>query len=121
MCVCLESAWARGWHRERLWGNNRERPCVCFSQCASAEAARAFRWAHVQATELTLHFAMLQALYQSAVELADACEQKAKVAAQAQHYRLVGLKAAADAIGARVQQLDTTREGGSNVNPPSRG
>eukprot|EP00198_Chlamydomonas_reinhardtii_P001011 XP_001690346.1 predicted protein [Chlamydomonas reinhardtii] len=62
-----------------------------------------------------------KALYQSAVELADACEQKAKVAAQAQHYRLVGLKAAADAIGARVQQLDTTREGGSNVNPPSRG
>ncbi|KAG2432851.1 hypothetical protein HXX76_008584 [Chlamydomonas incerta] len=62
-----------------------------------------------------------KALYQSAVELADACEQKAKVAAQAQHYRLVGLKAAADAIGARVQQLDTARDTGSNVNTPTRG
>ncbi|KAG2448874.1 hypothetical protein HYH02_006223 [Chlamydomonas schloesseri] len=62
-----------------------------------------------------------KALYQSALELADACEQKAKVAAQAQHYRLVGLKAAADAIGARVQQLDSTRDSGSNLSMSSRG
>ncbi len=59
-------------------------------------------------------------MYQSASELADACEQKSKVAAQAQHYRLVGLKAAADAIGARVQ-LDSTRDNGSNPHTPSRG
>ncbi|GFR40075.1 hypothetical protein Agub_g619 [Astrephomene gubernaculifera] len=46
-----------------------------------------------------------KALYQSAVELAEAYGQSAKMAALVQRYRLLSLKAAADAAADRVQQL----------------
>ncbi|GIL45689.1 hypothetical protein Vafri_2880 [Volvox africanus] len=47
-----------------------------------------------------------KALYQSAVELADAYDHAAKIVAKAQHVKLHGMKATADAYAEHVQQLE---------------
>ncbi|GLI64051.1 hypothetical protein VaNZ11_007215 [Volvox africanus] len=47
-----------------------------------------------------------KALYQSVVELADAYDHAAKIVAKAQHVKLHGMEATADASAERVQQLE---------------
>nr|BCL66264.1 hypothetical protein [Volvox reticuliferus] len=47
-----------------------------------------------------------KALYQSAVELADVFDHAAKIITKAQHVKLHGVKATADALAERVQQLE---------------
>lgn len=52
----------------------------------------------------------LQALYRTALDIADAWEQSAKVAAQAQHYRLLALKCHADMLAACLKQQQQQQE-----------
>jgi hypothetical protein len=55
--------------------------------------------------------AIAQALYQSAVELADSFGHAAKIVAQIQQVKQVGMKAVAEAVAERVQQLEAGASG----------
>ncbi|KAG2501134.1 hypothetical protein HYH03_000952 [Edaphochlamys debaryana] len=58
-----------------------------------------------------------KALYQGALELADAYEQAARISSQAQAYRLAALKAAADVLSARMQQTDSPAARDGSLTP----
>ncbi|PNH07976.1 hypothetical protein TSOC_005507 [Tetrabaena socialis] len=79
------------------------------SRFAAARLAATARDAMAKRLLVEKHAACNKALYLSAVELADANEQVAKVAAQGQQYRLAHMKAVADSRAARVQQLNKAR------------